>query len=178
MHLDFGLRRQQSWIFVIAAVSRTILRVDFLAHCGLLVDLKNKHLIDAETRLFSIGIVASEAYSSISTISCDLPFRELLGEFVAITRPIRFTGSSKHGVQHDITTNGPPIAERAHRLSTEKFKAAKRDFEFMVAQGTCRPSNSQWASQGSNPRSSRPCLTLSAVRGFAQQLITQHRTAW
>lgn len=119
---------------------------DFLSHFGLLIDLKNKRLIDAKTQLSTVGNVACEEYSPISTISGKLPYQELLNEFVAITRPIRGVGPPKHNVQHHILTTGPPIAERARRLTTEKFKAAKKDFEYLVAQGICRPSDSQWAS--------------------------------
>ena len=146
LHLNLRLRRQLSWVFTVADVSKAILGADFLSHYGLLVDLKNQRLIDTETHLFSVGIIAYEAYSSISTIKEDTPFRELLNEFVEITRPIRFLGATKHGVEHHIITKGPPIAERARRLTPEKFKIAKQDFEFMVSRGICQPSDSQWAS--------------------------------
>ena len=124
-------------------VSNTILGTDFLSHYGLLVDLKNQRLIDTKTHLYSVGIIAYETYSSISTIKEDTPFRELLNEFVEITRPIRFLEATKHGVEHHIVTNGPPIVERALLLTPEKFKIAKQDFEFMVSRGICQPSDSQ-----------------------------------
>ena len=126
LHLNLRLRRQLSWVFTVADVSKAIL--------------------GTETHLFSVGIIAYEAYSSISTIKEDTPFRELLNEFVEITRPIRLLGATKHGVEHHIVTKGPPITERARRITPEKFKIAKQDFEFMVSRGICQPSDSQWAS--------------------------------
>ncbi|XP_018368250.1 PREDICTED: uncharacterized protein LOC108764483 [Trachymyrmex cornetzi] len=42
--LNFGLRRALTWRFVIADVARPIIGADFLAHYGLMVDLKNSRL--------------------------------------------------------------------------------------------------------------------------------------
>lgn len=53
---------------------------------------------------------------------------------------------SVHHVQHHILTRGPPVAEPARRLSSEKLKAAKAQFVYMLAEGVCRPSSSPWAS--------------------------------
>lgn len=63
LHLDFRLRRHQSWIFTVAAVSRAILAADFLAHYGFLVDLRRKRLVNSETQFFFMEIVAYESYS-------------------------------------------------------------------------------------------------------------------
>lgn len=146
LSLKLKLRRNFSWNFTVADVSRCILGADFLVHYGLLVDLKNKRLIDEKTNLSSIGIVSYEEYSSVSTVSADTPFRDILSEFPAITRPFVFTGLPTHDVQHHIVTKGTPIAERARRLTGEKLDAAKADFEFMLSQGICYRSESQWAS--------------------------------
>ena len=59
--LNLGLRRAFSWVFIIAAVERPILGADFLRHFGLLVDMKQRKLVDASTHLHIQGIVSSES---------------------------------------------------------------------------------------------------------------------
>ncbi|KOC61824.1 hypothetical protein WH47_06162 [Habropoda laboriosa] len=44
--LNLGLRRDFTWRFVVADVSKPIIGADFLAHYGLLVDIRNQRLID------------------------------------------------------------------------------------------------------------------------------------
>ena len=44
--LDLGLHRPFSWVFIIAEVKRPILGADFLRHFGLLVDMKQRQLLD------------------------------------------------------------------------------------------------------------------------------------
>lgn len=146
MTLDLKLHRKFSWNFTVANVSRCIIGADFLAHFGLLVDLKKKRLIEEETKLYSTGSISFDAHSSLSTVSDDTPFRELLTEFSIITKPFVFSGVPTHDVQHHIVTHGPPVAERARRLTGEKLNAARSDFEYMMAQGICYRSDSQWAS--------------------------------
>lgn len=143
LSLDLRLRRNYTWKFTVADVSRCIIRADFLVYYGLLVDLKGKQLVDKETNLSSIGILSYEAHSSISTVAGNSPFRDLLAEFSAITRPFVFSKVPTHDVQHHIVTKGAPIAERARRLTGEKLDAAKSDFKLMMEQGICHRSNSQ-----------------------------------
>lgn len=47
---------------------------------------------------------------------------------------------------HAIETKGQSAVARARRLVPDKLKATKTEFEFMLQQGLCRPSNSSWAS--------------------------------
>ena len=50
-------------------------------------------------------------------------------------------------VHHYILTNGPPVHDRARRLSPEKLAAAKSIFKQMVEDGICQPSsrkNGDW----------------------------------
>jgi len=53
--LNFGLRRTFTWRFVIADVTKPIVGPDFLAHYGLLVDLRNCRLVDQLTSLSTRG---------------------------------------------------------------------------------------------------------------------------
>ena len=44
--LNLGLRRPYTWTFTVAGVQQPIIGADFLRHHGLLVDLRNKRIID------------------------------------------------------------------------------------------------------------------------------------
>lgn len=50
--VNLGLRRPYRWIFTVADVRRPILGADFLGHHGLLVDVKNRILIDSASLFF------------------------------------------------------------------------------------------------------------------------------
>jgi len=43
-----------------------------------------------------------------------------------------------------IVTQEQPITARARRLASEKLKAIKLEYEFMLQQGLCRQSKSCW----------------------------------
>ena len=47
--LNLSLRRAFKWRFVVADVQTLIIGVDFLSHYGLLVDPRNKRLLDTTT---------------------------------------------------------------------------------------------------------------------------------
>ena len=136
------------WDFVIADVSRPLLGADFLRSNSLLVVLNGKRLVDA-TAYHSIplsptrGSVPHLEAISNSTNLYDL----LLAEFPDITIP-NFIHSpvKKHGVEHFITTRGPPIHARVRRLPPDKLAAAKSEFDRMEAMGIVRRSSSPWAS--------------------------------
>lgn len=49
--LDLGLKQPYKWSFLMADVKQPIIAVDFLAHHGLLPDLKHRKLIDEQTLL-------------------------------------------------------------------------------------------------------------------------------
>jgi hypothetical protein len=53
LHLNLGLRRDFTWNFTIADVSKPIIDVDFLSHYNLLVDCRNQRLVDGITAVLS-----------------------------------------------------------------------------------------------------------------------------
>lgn len=145
-NLDFGLRRAFKWEFCLANVNRPILGADFLRFYGLLVDLKNRRLVDATTSLFSIASISLDNTPSITAVLVNNEFSKILKDFPNLTSLSRLRQQKPHQVQHHILTKGSPVAERARRLPPDKFKAAKAEFDFLVEQGICRPSASAWAS--------------------------------
>ena len=51
----------------------------------------------------------------------------------------------KHGVQHRIPTTGFPVHSQARRLSPEKFKISKEEYDTLVKLGIARCSNSLYS---------------------------------
>lgn len=150
MSLNLGLRRDFLWDFVIADVSRPILGADFLAHYDLLVDLRNKRLVDCETRLSVSGLETKQTnIASVKVIVGGSSYHDLLQQFPEITRPDGACKASnvKHNTVHHIhTTPGPPAAAKPRRLAADRYECAKKEFDSMVKLGICRPSESSWAS--------------------------------
>lgn len=143
---DLGLRRRFTWNFLVSDVSHAIIGADFLAHFGLLVDMKNSNLIDAKTNLRSSGDVMITHVHSITTVSLNHPFHELLMEYREITLPATLQAATQHDVTHHIVTKGPPVASKMRRMHPDKLQAAKAEFALMSELGICRPSSSSWAS--------------------------------
>ncbi|XP_076394273.1 uncharacterized protein LOC143265517 [Megachile rotundata] len=143
--LDLGLRRPFKWEFIVTQVKNPILGADFPKHYSLLVDIRNRRLLDHATNLQANAIVAKKSASAISTINADNPYQELLRKYVDITKP-RSSQGCPHDIQYHIEVKGPPVSEPPRRLPPDKLKAAKKKFEHMMQQGICRPSNSPWAS--------------------------------
>ncbi|GFU65062.1 transposon Tf2-11 polyprotein [Trichonephila clavipes] len=75
----------------------------------------------------------------------DSSIAKLLSEFKEITFNNSFIKEPQHLVTHRIVTIGPPVSAKVRRLALDKLKLAKREFEIMLEQGICRPSNSPWA---------------------------------
>ena len=135
------------WNFVIADVSRPLLGADFLRFNSLLVDLKKKRLVDATTyqsaRLRSTKAIVP--HLDAIAFSND-PYNLLLANFPEITTPNFIQSPTRHGVQHFITTKGPPVHARARRLPPDKLAIAKAEFDRMEKMGIVRKSSSPWAS--------------------------------
>lgn len=147
LNLDLGLRRDFTWSFVIADVSRPIIGADFLAKFELLVDIRNRRLLDQVTNLTTTGKRSSNNIASIKTVTGTSPFHKILQQYPDITRPDGAMKEVRHATLHHIrTTPGPPVAERPRRLAPDKLKRAKKEFETMVRLGIARPSESCWAS--------------------------------
>ena len=146
LFLKFAAKTYQ-WRFTVAEVSRPLLGADFLRSNSLLVDLKGKRLVDAET-YHSVPLTTSRtAAPRLSTISTSSnQYDALLAEFPTITTPIFTSSSVKHKIEHFIPTKGPPVHARARRLPPDKLAAAKAEFDNMEDMGLIRRSSSPWAS--------------------------------
>jgi len=144
--MDFHLRRVFKWEFIKALVSKAIIGADFLHNFNLMVDIRNKKIVDKLTNMSTIGTKSNTTINSIKTYLIEQMFSDIIGKFpeVLISQP--YNSGCHHQTQHYIETKGPPVFEKPRRLSPEKLSIAKEEFESMVALGICRPSKSPWAS--------------------------------
>ena len=149
LHLDLGLRRTFTWKFTIADVSKPIIGVDFLIFYNLLVDCRYQRLVDGTTTLSVQALKEniSDDLASVKAISGESKYHQLLHEFPEVTRPSGTSSLPKHNTVHYIKTiPGPPVTSRPRRLDPVRLKAAKKEFDDMLSQGTARSSNSSWSS--------------------------------
>ena len=163
--LNLGLRRVFKWVFVVADVKQNILGADFLYHFAILVDVRNKQLVDNTTSLKVSGISVSKNFHYPQHISIVLnhssKYNELLKEFPSVLKP-DFKKEVKHNCTHKIETSKAPVVSKPRRLSPEKHEIAKKEFEHMLELGIIRPSKSNYASPlhmvpKKTPGDWRPC---------------------
>ncbi|KAJ8371859.1 hypothetical protein AAFF_G00299540 [Aldrovandia affinis] len=116
-------------------------------HASLLVDVRNRRLVNAETFATLPGSPSSTGTSKLSSAlsSADM-FQRLLMDFPDLTTPTFSSAAVKHGVDHFIATTGPPVHARARRLDPQKLAVAKAEFDSMERLGIVRRSSSPWAS--------------------------------
>lgn len=130
-------------------VDKPIIGADFSSYFNLLVDLRNRQLLDAETFLKcreKVEVVNSDLLG-LSAIDNSSKFSEILRKFPNITNPANLSEFPvKHSVVHKITTKGCPSNAKARRLPHDKLNSAKKEFQQMLDLGICRPSKSPWSS--------------------------------
>lgn len=147
LNVDLGLRRNFTWKFLIANVPVPIIGADFLQNFDLLIDLKRHKLIDNTTKLTQSGVMSkSSNYSSVKLISNNSVYHQILAEFPDLIKLSSGVKSIRHNTVHYIETTGPPIHSKPRRLSPELYEAVRKEFQFMMDQGICRPSKSPWSS--------------------------------
>lgn len=144
--VSLNLRRDFPFLFTVAAVDRPIIGADFLAKFGILVDLKNRKLIDKMTNCQVSGMSFSTDTPSTKVNLVSNKFTLLLRKFPEITSTSNFNAEIKHSVQHHIFTNGPLPFSSPRRLDLKKGKIAKDEFATLCKLGICRPSKSQASS--------------------------------
>lgn len=152
LNLNIGLRRDFSWRFVVADVTKAIIGVDFLSHYHLIVDVSNQRLVDGLTNISTRACVTKpdSLVSSVKVLTggdSASKYFAILAHYPEITRPAGTPGIIKHHTTHHIrTTPGPPVSCSPRRLAPDKLKIAKQEFNAMLINGTARPSDSPWSS--------------------------------
>jgi hypothetical protein len=133
---------------VVADVTTPIIGVDFLNHYGLLVDPRNKRLIDRTISLSTVGYRAEADTPAVKTIIGESTYHRILAEYPDLTRPPVFRRETiRHNAEHHVeTTSGPPVHYKPRRLAPDNLRRMRAEFEMMMEQGVIRPSKSPWAS--------------------------------
>lgn len=149
LELNLGLRRAFTWNFTVADVGKAIIGVDFLGYYNLLVDCRNKRLVDNVTNLY-IQVPhqkSADSISSVKAVAGDNSFYDILKNFPEVTRPAGKLDLPRHKTVHFIrTTPGPPINSRPRRLAPDRLEIAKKEFDAMLQNGTAYRSESPWSS--------------------------------
>ena len=145
----FSLRfggRDFSFQFLLAAVDRPILGVDFLAKNNWLVDIPSKQILDSTTYtpIFSVRATGNDEF--VAFVDVPAPIQQLLDDFPEVVGATLGDLKPQHGVEHHIVTNGPPVHAKARRLDPVKLEAAREEFQRMEEAGIIRRSCSPWAS--------------------------------
>ena len=132
--------------FYLADVTRPILGADFFIAHELIIDLKGKRLLSLD----NVSVVLKSSVSPMTLAGLSLhphnEYSDLLHQFPELLTPRFDSTVNKHGVEHHIITQGPPVHARARRLNPEKLSAAKAEFLKMEQMGIIRRSNSPWSS--------------------------------
>ena len=126
--------RQFNHEFQICEVSEPLLGADFLALHGMVVDFKTKRMISMDGHSIPCHVTSGDASKVVMGLHRDNAFDTLLSEFPELLVP-QFSSTNKHGVEHYIVTDGPPVYAKARRLDRDKLEAAKEKFREMETAG-------------------------------------------
>ena len=146
LDLDLGIGQDVPWNFVIADVENPIIGSDLLREHHLVPDLKLRVLVHKPTGTQIQCATRVVANFTVHIIDPSSTYSAITAKFPRVTGLEQDSIRKEHGVFHFITTTGPPLSQRARRLSPEKLRVAKTQFDEMLAQGIVRPSKSPWAS--------------------------------
>ena len=145
IELQLGLQKY-TWRFIVAEVTQPIIGGDFLRSHSLLVDLANERLIRTDNLKMIKGSQSPHGSFHIASLAASDKFMSLLRKRPGLTTPTFSCSLPKHGVQHRIPTTGFPVHSQARRLSPEKFKVSKEEFDTLVKLGIAQRSNSPYSS--------------------------------
>jgi hypothetical protein len=133
--------------FILAAISKPILGINFLSSHRLLVDPSARAMLFASS-LEPVGCTVSSVLSRFAaSISHITPaVRTLLAAFPSIVGDGKSTPRPHHGVRYFLETSGCPVFAKSCRLDLDKLEMAEAQFRSLEAAGIVRHSNSPWSS--------------------------------
>ena len=111
--VDVGLKRDYTWIYIVADVEQPITGTDFLIPYSLLVDLR-RDMRTGSAIPASLSSITPLSLNRVDTVHND--YIKLLGQSPELTRPTTKGETVKHGIAHKIVTKGHPVFTRPRRL--------------------------------------------------------------
>jgi hypothetical protein len=139
--------RKFSCTFILAAVAKAILGVNFLAQHKLLMDAAAR-LVLLATSLRplappSIPGRLSTFLAAVKSFSSEIC--TLLAAFPTVISDGMSRPQPRPGVEHVLVTASPPIFAKSCHLDPDKLRVAEADFRSLEAAGIVRQSDSAWA---------------------------------
>ena len=144
--MEISTNKPVSHEFFLADVTRPILGADFFIAHSLIIDLKGRRLLSLDNYTITLKSTNTENYVAGLSALQHSKFSDLLQNYPELLAPHFDSAINKHGVEHHIITDGPPVHARVRRLNPEKCAAAKAEFLAMEKMGIVRRSNSPWSS--------------------------------
>mgnify|MGYP004574657049 CR=1 FL=1 len=142
LQLDFGFNNLFSFPFILANIDTPIIGINFLEKFGMLVDIKNRKIIDSNNKIISsIDLGYCKIYS-LKIFNINGKWLKLLADFPSVINEPNYEIPVKHSTIHKLNTKGALPFSKPRRLDPEKFSIAKTEFDNLVRMGICRPSNS------------------------------------
>ncbi|GBM86894.1 Transposon Ty3-I Gag-Pol polyprotein [Araneus ventricosus] len=141
-HWRFGDRASKcSSNFVLSAANSTRIRLDFITKYALILDFKEKLLTDSLASLQAVGTLSlgKKVHTNSPYFKISLRFPELFDKSLSLT-------IAQKEIFHYIETRGQPVHSKVRRLSPEKLKVLKTEFDNLLRAGIIVPSKSQWSS--------------------------------
>ena len=145
MELNFN-QSKFTWRFQVAEAHMHIVGADFLRANGLVVDLTNRRLVRLTDLEIIKGVIKNTQSIRITSLAKTNKFAGLLQGRPELTTPTFDMSNPKHGVQHHIVTEGPPVHAHPRRLALERLEIAKDTFRTLLDLGIARRSKSQYSS--------------------------------
>ena len=140
-------RHSYSARLVLADVRRPLLGADFLRTHGLLVDVRGRRLVQAETLSPIVCLVSrGQGVHLATSYTTGNQSRDVITGYPELLQPTFSADSIRHSTTHHIQTDGPSVFSKVRRLSPEKLEAARTEFQHMEAMGIIQKSNSPWSS--------------------------------
>lgn len=142
-----GDGRQYKQEFYLADVTRPILGANFFTNNNVAIDLRGRKLVDLNRGgTFTAYPEAAPNHNCGLILGSLSRFHRLLCQFPDIVAPNLQNHDIKHGVEHYIVTEGPPVYSRPRRLNADKLAIAQTEFMRLEKAGIIRRSKSPWAS--------------------------------
>ena len=142
------LRRNFTWTFIIAETTVPLLGFDFLENFGIIINCKERKLLDSTTGKFiSLNRTSSKPVNIVVNSSVPLNVSNLLKQYPSLISPHDNQDSNYCGVYHRINTgDNVPVFSKTRQLSEDKFKVAQEEFRKMSNSGVISLSKSDWSS--------------------------------